>query len=699
MRGRGASISRRGAMRLLGATPLAAGMARSPVGMAWSPAGGALGQEPAPPSPLPEKPYWIVRPDGSFDLVTPGVRLRNCYPAFDGVPLRVVSVKVGAGPRGTEAVYRLADGGLVILRFRETEGTLVLGTFLRKMGNAPFSVQPLLGRLEGASRLFRQGLGFSGPSGFVELGEQKGLWSHDSYLVTALSALGGTSLAVAARDHGKFLQRTTLSNRPSRRGLTSRHVEADPWSLEVGFATERVPITTEELALPNLHFFHRGSAWDACSSAAADVARAMKARTSSPPRYYWCSWYDKGPAFSLADLRELLDGLDSLSPRPRLQAIQIDAGYCPSPGDWLMPGAGWSEGGLQAAFDLIRSRGYAAGIWVAPFMVGSRSRLFREHPEWVIRDLEGRPVPEWRNYGPESGLTDPEHYALDASHPAVLEHLRTIFRSLRQWGATVFKTDFLDWGLKDTERVARHDLTRTSVEAFRSVLQMIREEIGEDSHWLACIAPYAPCLGLADGMRVSNDAGPSWSEGSQGNMIQETLASQYFNNVFWQNDPDCVVLRDERTHLVAHEVQALALWSGILGGTVTCSDLLHRLPPERLALWRFLEPGEKATAALPFWEKDQRLKVAVRRYAEPPAWGVFFLNPAGEAVTGRFDLAPLVGAAEAFVWEWAPGRASALGKRRDLVVEAEGHGGALYYVSLADTPPPADLTIGGKRGT
>jgi hypothetical protein len=87
-----------------------------------------------------------------------------------------VSVKVGAGPRGTEAVYRLADGGLLTLRFRETEGTLVLGTFLRKMGNALFSVQPLLGRLEGASRFFRQGLGFSGPSGFVELGEQKGLW-------------------------------------------------------------------------------------------------------------------------------------------------------------------------------------------------------------------------------------------------------------------------------------------------------------------------------------------------------------------------------------------------------------------------------------------------------------------------------------------------------------------------------------------
>ena len=43
-------------------------------------------------------------------------------------------------------------------------------------------------------------------------------------------------------------------------------------------------------------------------------------------------------------------------------------------------------------------------------MVGSNSRLCREHPDWVIRDLSGRPVPEWRHYGPEDGLTDPEHF-------------------------------------------------------------------------------------------------------------------------------------------------------------------------------------------------------------------------------------------------------------------------------------------------
>jgi hypothetical protein len=589
-------VSRRGALRLIGAAPLATcGLDRAVL---------AAPQAPAPAAEAASgKPYWIVRPDGSFDLVAPGVSIRNCYPSFDGVPVRAVSVKVAPGPRGTtEATYRLRDGGTLLLRFRQTDDTLVLGAFLRKLPNAPFSVQPLAGHVEGARQLFRQGLGFSGPSGFVELAESTQPWAHDSYLVTALRAPDGTSLAVAARDHGKFLQKTTLASRPSRRALTSREVQSDAWLLEAGFTTERVPITGEELALPNLHFFHRASAWAACRDAAVDVARAMNARTVQPPRYHWCSWYDRGPGFSQADLRDLLDGLDGLSPRSPLQAIQIDDGYCPSAGDWLIPNERWSDGGLAAAFDSIRARGYAAGIWVAPFMVGSRSRLFREHPEWVIRDLEGKPAPEWRHYGPEDGRRDPEHYALDASHPDAVEYLRTVFRTLRRWGATVFKVDFLDWGLKDSARVQRHDATRTSVEAFRGVMKTIREEIGEDSYLLACIAPYAPCLGFADGMRVSNDTSPvAWGEGSQGNMLQETVASHYLNNVFWQNDPDCVPLRDERTNLTAAEVESLALWSGILGGSVTTSDALHRLPAARLALWRFLQPGERASAALCFW--------------------------------------------------------------------------------------------------
>jgi hypothetical protein len=87
----------------------------------------------------------------------------------------------------------------------------------------------------------------------------------------------------------------------------------------------------------------------------------------------------------------------------------------------------------------------------------------------------------------------------------------------------------------------------------------------------------------------------------------------------------------------------------------------------------------------------------VRRYASPEGFAVCALNPAPEGVTERFSLADLVGAPEAHVWDWGPGRAESLGRRRDLVVEAGGRSARLFYLNLADEGPPGDLTLGGRR--
>ncbi|HXY38102.1 MAG TPA: hypothetical protein VEQ10_00440, partial [Vicinamibacteria bacterium] len=96
------SISRRGTLRLLGAAPLAVGLAARAAAKPTPPPPKA----PLPPPAAADKPYWVVRPDGSFDMVTPAIQLRDCFPCFDGTPIRVVSVKVAPGPRGgTDATY------------------------------------------------------------------------------------------------------------------------------------------------------------------------------------------------------------------------------------------------------------------------------------------------------------------------------------------------------------------------------------------------------------------------------------------------------------------------------------------------------------------------------------------------------------------------------------------------------------------
>jgi hypothetical protein len=227
------------------------------------------------------------------------------------------------------------------------------------------------------------------------------------------------------------------------------------------------------------------------------------------------------------------------------------------------------------------------------------------------------------------------------------------------------------------------------------VLQTIREEIGQETFWLGCIAPFFPFLGYADGMRIGGDVGSRWSGGfNPQSMLVESVGNQYFNNVFWQNDPDAILLRDFHIDLTETEVTSLALWQGILGGVINTSDPLHEIAPRRLALWRFLRPGpEKWAATLPYFGRSRRLLVAARALPGGATAALAF-NTSDERVTERLSVEDLTGAAERAAWRWSPGGASALGRRTALYPELAAHESALYYLS-PDAPPPAALSLGG----
>src|SRR5690606_29401920 len=206
------------------------------------------------------------------------------------------------------------------------------------------------------------------------------------------------------------------------------------------------------------------------------------------------------------------------------------------------------------------------------FMVGSRSVLARDHPEWLLRGLDGRPIPKWRRYDGSGtpGSLDEETYILDTSHPDALAYIENVFRTLHQWGARMFKTDFVEWGYIDSTKVLRARPGRTSAQYYSEVMQRIRAAIG-DSYWLGCIAYFAPMIGWCDGMRVSSDVGVKWDAaggtGNDGvgggipNAIEETHGCHFFHNVFWQNDPDVTFFREQHIELSQAEVESLAYWN------------------------------------------------------------------------------------------------------------------------------------------
>ncbi len=632
---------------------------------------------------------WQVHRDGSFALRAGTLAIENCYPALDGQPVHPLRVAVTSSPARSKIVYTL-DGATLTLRL-DHDGTCArLACSLRGPCTAPHWVQPVShARVSGAGRFFRHGLGFSGPSGFVPVEHQKTPWSHDSYLSSAVVAASGTAISCGALEHRRVLQKTTLHNRLVRSDFCNRRIVDDAALLELGFATEGIALPAAGLALPPLYFCAASSPWRAMRDLATRIAAASGARTLQPPRYHYCSWYQRASFFSENDLNSLLERWARLAPPVPIQAVQIDDGYQNCYGDWLEWSHHWPQG-LPAAVERIRQHGCQAGIWIAPFMVGNRSRLFREHPDWLLRGRDGSLIAEWQHY--DGTRINEEVYILDTSHPDAFAYVRHVFRTLRSFGITMFKTDFMDWGLKDSLRVRRHTPGKTSVAYFVDVLAMIREEIGDDSHWLACISPYAPFIGFADSMRVANDVGAEWSPGGLGNMLNETFFSQYFNALYWQNDPDVLYLRNHFTHLNDEETRTLALWNGLLGGSINTSDDFAALPPERLALWRFLQPGPRhATARLPFWDGARRLLVAVRPLPRRAA-AVLVVNPLNEPVTEQFALRQLTGASASHVSLWQPAPAALLGRMTTLTVTLAPHASRLFYLSTTPAMPPSRLT-------
>jgi len=128
-----------------------------------------------------------------------------------------------------------------------------------------------------------------------------------------------------------------------------------------------------------------------------------------------------------------------------MRVFQIDDGFTPEMGDWLDIKPQFPRG-LKPLLDDIRAAGFTPGLWIAPFMVGNRSRLFARHPDWVVHDrTTGQPLTQMQFYGEfRWHKRSEEYYILDTTHPAAFDYLRRVFRTWRRdWGCEYFKTDFM----------------------------------------------------------------------------------------------------------------------------------------------------------------------------------------------------------------------------------------------------------------
>ncbi len=645
---------------------------------------------------IPSVPDFKIHANGAFDIIFQGLTLKNCFPGFGMTTVYPQQINVDIA--NNIITYHLQEGEISI-SLKQQKDTLVVSTGLIGFKQAPDWFNPVSNALlTGADRFFKQGFGFAGPSGLYPFPEPKkkmelailkeNVWSYNSYLTTAFVDEQNNTLALAAFDHSQYLHRSRMFNQQSRFGLIDRHMDSDQVYFETGFATESINISGETLTLPDIHFFAGNIPFETLRNLAELIAMNNDASVTKKPRYHWCSWYEYGKDFSGAHLRDLLNGLKDINPELPVQTIQIDDGYFRAYGDWLVPAKHWPEG-IEKNINKIIKAGYQAGVWIGPFMVSSKSDVYKNHKDWLLKDSDGKIIIEWKK--------ETENVCvLDSSHPDAFEYLRKVFRTHREWGVTYYKTDFMDWGYRDSNKVQRYRPGKTSAQYFNEVVKMIREEIGEDSFWLGCISPYQPMIGYVDSIRISNDVHPNWSDEGVGNMFRQTYAEQYFNNVFWQNDPDVLYLREEDNKLTEEETLSVALWNGFLGGVVNTSDRFHTLSEEKLKLWRFLQPGEQLyTATLPNWYDDGPLKIATRFYEKLNAWAILMFNHKQDTTEDMAEIKKLIPLKEAYCYYWKPGKFEKLGKKDFLNIKLKKHESVLFYVTTSKQTPPDNLGLSG----
>ncbi len=272
-------------------------------------------------------------------------------------------------------------------------------------------------------------------------------------------------------------------------------------------------------------------------------------RFKNPPTV-WCSWYSFYTHINAKNFTQALHDLGDLP----FDVFQVDDGWQRAIGDWI-PNEKFPEG-MDGFAAQIRRTERTPGLWLAPLLVVPSSDTYRQHKDWLLRDKKGKLVSAGFNW------SEPL-YALDTTHPDVLEWLSAVMSQVRAWGYDYIKLDFLYAGALPG---ARHtDMPRE--QAYRQGLYTLREALG-GAYFLTCGAPIIPSLGLCDGMRVGPDVASHWASerddlllanfaipGTQ-NAIRTTV-NRLWLSPFVHTDPDVAYFASDKNAMNATQEKML----------------------------------------------------------------------------------------------------------------------------------------------
>lgn len=283
----------------------------------------------------------------------------------------------------------------------------------------------------------------------------------------------------------------------------------------------------------------------------------------------YTSWYNYFQKIDENIIIRDLNGLDKV--KESVNIFQIDDGYETFVGDWLTVDSKKFPRGMKYIAEQVHNKGYLAGIWIAPFSAQRTSVVAKEHPDWLIKNPDGKP--QWGVFAWGGA------YTLDMYNPGARAYIKNFFDViLRDWGYDMVKLDFL-YSQAITPRKGK---SRGMIMC--EALDFLRECVGEDKLFLGCGVPLGPSFGVVDACRVGcdvdliyngkfyNKLGVNREVPSAQNSINNAMFRRHLNGRVFCNDPDVFFLRYNNLTFTQEQKRLLGTVNHMFGDVLFVSD-------------------------------------------------------------------------------------------------------------------------------
>lgn len=346
-----------------------------------------------------------------------------------------------------------------------------------------------------------------------------------------------------------------------------------------------------------------------------EVEKIMNPRVPKTIPTGWSDWQYYRNQKTERDILENLKVLGEMKKQGYpLEYVVIDGGYALYLSEWLKTKESFPHS-MKWLANRIREKGLKFGIWFAPYITNVRTKVAKEHPEWMVTDKKtGKHLSHMSNVG--------EAYVLDFTIPEALDWLRKVVKIMvKEWGCEWLKLD--GPALCHYEGGKLRNPQITTVEMVRKSLEIIREEARDIL--VEGEGYYGPSIGLVDLQRVQQDNQTNWHVVRR--HWANDLMSNFMHNRFWINHRENVILRDHLSPFYYQKKQNPGLVEPLLtdnelkfqitagfltGGPMLLTDPLKCLmanPERRGLISKFLPPYRKAARMMDGFKEKRESEI------------------------------------------------------------------------------------------